>query len=166
MSARQDRTPKFGASPPSRQIRKGAEPTREIRQGGDPSAFETQTISWHFHALDRDHALWGWGKLKARHWREILTQLVSFETITWAKLKEAAGGRRNGTNHHSLPTEEFCKSARDRLAELKLDDYDQLFSLRLSNTLRLYGIREGRVLRILWHDPHHGSGQGAYPTAK
>jgi len=140
--------------------------TQEIRQGGDPSSFETQTISWHFHRLDQDHDLWGWAKLKARDWKFILSELMSLESMTWAKLKEVAGGKKHGTNHHSIPTGKFCKRARDRLAEIHLDDHDEIFSLRLSNTLRLYGIRDGRVLRIVWHDPHHGSTNGVYPIKK
>lgn len=154
MSSYRGQAPKTGAEPRA----------QEIRVGGNPSTHETETISWHFHRLDRDHPLWGWDKLKAGDWKSILDALVSLESLTWAKLKEAAGGRSRGTNHHSLSTEQFCKSARDRLEEIRLDDYDEIFSLRLTNTLRLYGIRDGRVLRIVWHDPHHGSSNGAYPT--
>lgn len=157
MAAYSGQSPKDGVKPPR---------SREIRQGGDPSSFETDTISWHFHRLDKDHGLWGWDKLKAHEWKAVLAALVSFEKMTWAKLKETAGGRNHGTNHHSLTTGAFCKDAKDRLVELKLDEYDELFSLRLTNRLRLYGIRDGRVLRIVWHDPHHGTGNGAYPVKK
>jgi len=156
MNSPQNRTPKFGGVPRS----------REIRQGGNPDSFETQTISWHFHQIDQNHDLWGWAKLKAKDWKLILAELMSLETMTWAKLKEAAGGRNHGTNHHSLPTEKFCKRARERLAEKHLEEYEEIFSLRLSNTLRLYGIRDGRVLRIIWHDPYHGTDNGAYPLKK
>jgi len=86
--------------------------------------------------------------------------------MSWSELKQAAGGRSSGTNNHSLPVDEFVKKAKKRLEELKLDDHDELFSLRLNNTLRLYGIRDGRVLRFVWHDPHHGTDNGAYPTKR
>jgi hypothetical protein len=138
--------------------------TREIRIETDPDTPETQTIAWHFHLLDRPHGDWGWDKLKAKDWRSILAHLVSFEGLTWAHLKSQAGGRRQGTNHHSLDTDDFCKAAKDRLKHLNLDDFETLFSLRINQTLRLYGIRDGRVLQIIWHDPHHGSKRGCYPT--
>lgn len=139
---------------------------RQIKTGGDPDSFERETIAWQFFRQDREHAEWGWDKLKAAQWRDLLARLKAFEGLTWAQLKAQAGGRKRGTNHHSLFTAEFCKHARDRLRTLRLDDFDSLFSLRLANTLRIYGIRDGRVLQLLWHDPHHGSNKGAYPTAK
>jgi hypothetical protein len=139
-------------------------PKEQIKLGGDPDAFEKQTIAWHFHRLDRLHTEWGWDKLSAKQWKLMLQHLVSLEGLTWAALKAQAGGRKQGTNHHSLAVAGFTKSARDRLKELKLDDYDTIFSMRLSNTLRIYGIRDGRVLQLVWHDPHHGSKNGCYPT--
>lgn len=139
---------------------------RQIKTGGDPDSFERDTIAWQFYRLDNDHAEWGWGKLRAGQWRDLLKHLKVFEGLTWAALKAQAGGRRHGTNHHSCLTADFCKEARDRLKELHLDDFDSLFSLRLANTLRLYGVRDGRVLQLLWHDPHHGGNKGAYPIRK
>jgi hypothetical protein len=148
------RTPKAAYTPESRQI----------KTGGNPENFDTQSIAWHFHKRDRQHLLWGWNKLKARHWRLILKELEDRERMTWAEIKAQAGGRKAGTNSHSLDVSDFCSDARKRLEELGLDDYDVLFSLRLNNTLRLYGFRDGRVLQLIWHDPHHGSKRGCYPT--
>lgn len=113
-----------------------------------------------------DHKLWGWNKLTPKLWfRQILPALKAIEGMTWASLKGAAGGRAQGTNHHSLSVDECTKTARDRLVVLRLDDYDQIFSLRLANTVRIYGIRDGRALRIIWHDPYHGENRRAvYPV--
>ncbi|MDP9932536.1 hypothetical protein J2X92_004791 [Variovorax paradoxus] len=84
--------------------------------------------------------------------------------MTWAEIQSATGGRKEGNNNHFVPVAKMPKEAQDRLIELRLDDIDDLFSLRLQNALRLYGIRDGRVLRLIWHDPHHGTPQGAYPV--
>lgn len=81
-------------------------------------------------------------------------------------MKETSGGRSAGTNHHNLALEGFTRDAKKRLIELKLDDISELFSLRLSNTIRIYGIKDGRVLKILWYDQYHGSKNGAYPTGE
>lgn len=141
-------------------------PGRQARAKEDPGSTEAQTPAWQFHRCDEEHGLWGWGKLSPEKRQRIISgHLVHFEKLTWAKLKEQAGGRSTGTNHHSLQIENFSPEAKARLSELHLEDYDELFSLRLMNTIRLYGIREGRVLRFVWHDPHHGSTRAAYPTS-
>lgn len=139
-------------------------PSRQIKIGGDPESFDKETIAWQFFRLDRHHAYWGWNRLRPPEWRDVLSHLVSFEGLRWADLKGQAGGRNRGTNHHPIEISGFNKSARDRLHELHLDDFTSLFSLRITNTLRLYGVREGRVLQIVWYDPHHGSRCGACPT--
>ena len=139
---------------------------RQIKTGGDPESTETETIAWHFHRFDKEHACWGWNKLKAAHWKAVMAHLISFEGLTWARLKEQSGGRRNGTNHHSLEISKLPTATQQRWTELGLDDFDTVFSLRITNTLRLYGVREGRVMQFVWHDPHHGTKQGACPTAK
>lgn len=152
----QARIPKIGTSVPERQI----------KTGGDPDSLDRETIAWQFHRLDNDHEDWGWNGLKAGIWKEILRQLKAFEGLTWAKLKEAAGGRRHGTNHHPIEVANFCNKAKDRLKSLHLDEYDSLFSLRLANKIRIYGVRDGRVLQLVWYDPHHGDKRGAYPIKK
>lgn len=137
---------------------------RAVKQGGDPLSTDKLTLSWQFGRLDNQHHLWGFEKLGRDHWTEFLGTLGALERITWGELQKAAGGRNHGNNHHFVEVEDCCKDAQARLAELRLDEYDRLFSLRLENTLRLYGIRDGRVFKLLWHDPHHGSGNGVYPT--
>ncbi|MFZ1917583.1 MAG: hypothetical protein WAU58_08430 [Terriglobales bacterium] len=153
MSDSKSKQPKVRESPQS----------GKIKTGGDPSSVDTQTIAWHFHRLDHQHEHWGWSKLSAKQWREMLTQLVAFEGLTWAALQAQSGGRKHGTNHHPIEINKFCAAAKSRLITLHLDDFDTLFSLRINNTLRLYGVRDGRVLQLVWHDPHHGSKHGAYP---
>ena len=36
-----------------------------------------------------------------------------------------------------------------------MDDIDSIVSFRINATIRMYGIRDGRALRILWYDPWH-----------
>ena len=143
-------------------------PKRTIKYGGKPESTETETITWQFHRLDMEHKLWGWNKLNADDLNEILSALKSFEGLTWAKLKEQAGGKKNGTNHHSIYMDDFSKEAKTRISDLHLEEYDELFSLRIKNTTRLYGIRDGRALKLVWHDPHHfqGSPKAAYLIPK
>jgi hypothetical protein len=50
---------------------------------------------------------------------------------------------------------ELCKTARDRLEDLRLEDIDELVSLRLGGAERVWGIRDGNVMLLLWWDPEH-----------
>jgi hypothetical protein len=140
--------------------------SREARARENPGSTECQTPAWQFHRCDEEHSLWGWAKLNSSEHLKIIKSLHGFEKMSWTQIKQAAGGRSSGTNNHVLSIDRFAKNALKRLQDLKLDDIDELFSLRLNNTLRLYGIRDGRVLRLIWHDPHHGTKNGAYPTKK
>jgi hypothetical protein len=153
---RQNRFPKTGATPEE----------RKIKIGGDPESFDKQHIAWQFHRMDKAHDKWGWEQLHAPQWRRVLQSLESFEGLTWSQIKEAAGGRRRGTNHHSIRINDLSKAARDRIIELRLDQYDKVFSLRLTNTLRIYGIRDERVMRLLWYDPYHSTQGGVCPTTR
>jgi hypothetical protein len=150
-----ERKPKAAFNPPSRQIK-----------SEDPGKFDAETIAWQFFRLDWQHEHWGFNQLGPTHWRDLRDSLAHIEGLTWSELKQTFGGRGagGGTNHHSLPTSELSSRAQKRLEELSLDDCDDVFSLRLNNTLRIYGIRDGRVFQILWYDRHHGSKNGVFLT--
>ncbi len=141
---------------------------QQLRTKENPGSTDYQTPAWQFHRCDEEHEFWGWNKLAAEDRLKVIKHLNSFETMTWSALKQQSGGKAEGrgTNHHPIPIANFTKSARNRLEVLKLDDVDELFSLRLTNTIRLYGIKDGRVLRLIWHDPHHGNNHGVCPTTK
>ncbi len=168
MSKKDKRQPKINYNPANKEIRAHYEPHNRVpRVKEDPESTEHLTPAWQFHRCDDEHTLWGWGKLDGKAYLDIIKNLHGFETMTWNQIKQAAGGRSSGTNNHTLSIDEFVKEAKKRLEELKIsDEYEKLFSLRLENKLRLYGIRDGRVLRFIWHDPYHGSKNGAYPTKK
>lgn len=87
---------------------------------------------------------WGW--TSARFWSRIYPKLAGFETMTWGDIK-------NGGSHH-ISIENIIKPARDRLEELRMN-IDEVFSLRLSGRERIFGLRAGRLLKLLWWDPDH-----------
>ena len=109
---------------------------------------------------------WGCRDIPSRvWWDEILPKLQYFESMTWAEIMRAAGGRARGTNHHFVEVEKLTKQARERLTEIGQDDVSELFSLRLDATKRIYGIRDRRALKLLWYDPHHGTNvRAVYPV--
>ena len=75
------------------------------------------------------------------------------------------GGRARGNNSHFVQAGKLTRKAKARLAEIGQDDVSELFSLRLTGTTRIYGIRDRRALKLLWYDPHHGTNARAvYPV--
>lgn len=75
--------------------------------------------------------------------------------MTWGELLQAAGGRSSGNNNHPISVADLANDAQRRLQELRLDDIDEVWSLRLSSTIRVIGIRDGRAFKALWFDRHH-----------
>jgi hypothetical protein len=73
--------------------------------------------------------------------------------MTWGEIEKKFG--RSNTQNHEMPVKKICKTAQERLSEIKLDDIDCLYSIRVSAKERLWGIRKDRVLYIIWWDPEH-----------
>lgn len=79
---------------------------------------------------------------------EVIGKLAGFESQNWPQIQ--------GTGHsHFVDIDRLTPEARRRLIELKLDDTEQLFSLRLSGRERIWGIRIRNVMLMLWWDPQH-----------
>lgn len=79
---------------------------------------------------------------------ESLTQLKACEGRTWAEIES------NRWRDHPVEVSALIADARKRLADV-FPDADELWRLRLSGTMRVWGIRERRIFRVLWWDPHH-----------
>jgi hypothetical protein len=120
---------------------------------------------WIVSTFDVDGP-WGLAALQDADWRALLGHLKSFETMTWAEILRASGGRKEGNNNHPIPANELTPAAIKRLADLKIEDIDYVFSLRCMGTVRLYGIRDQRVCRLLWFDPWHGDNKKAVAPTK
>lgn len=151
---------------PKKVIHPVAKPIPQVRIAEDPGNFDRQTPAWRFDRCDQDHEHWGWGAQEAQTLQFVLHEMLPrFEGMTWAQIKQQSGGRNHGTNSHSLSVDGFCARARKRLSEMRLEEVDTLFSLRHTSGLRVYGIREGRLLHLIWCDPHHKDNEkAAYPT--
>ena len=86
---------------------------------------------------------------------KIYPKLKEFEKRTWEDIERETYGERNKTKHHFVKINKFIKEARDRLSEKKLNDTDELFSLRLEGKIRIYGNRKLNYMEIIWIDPYH-----------
>ncbi len=129
----------------------------EPRVGKDITSFNKETPAWQLHLLDKDGD-WGWKSVGRERWeKEILPKLSQHETMTWDEILRASGGKGKGrgNNSHSIQVNNIIKSAQKRLMEIQQDDVDVLFSLRLRGKFRIWGIRDGRVLKVIWFDFEH-----------
>jgi hypothetical protein len=78
---------------------------------------------------------------------KIIDKLKNFEHATWPEIE------RGGS--HFTQVNRLIGDAQRRLQVLRLDDTNDLFSLRLSGLERLWGLRSNDVFSILWWDPDH-----------
>ncbi len=105
---------------------------------------------------------WGWNNVnKIDMFKVIHDKLKSFESMTWSEIERKLTNKGSQQNHF-MPVSKICREAKNRLKEINLDDRDTLYSLRFSGTERLWGIREGEVLYIIWWDHNHS----VYPVPK
>lgn len=129
---------------------------------------DSENPAWQFTLFDKENELWGWKALE-KNIKEIFFFLSSLEGMSWHDIKQQNGGRgiNGGTNHHSVLISDLTKLAKNRMNYLKLDEHEELFSLRVNNTRRIYGIKHNKILKILWYDEYHGNNNKAvFPTKK
>lgn len=132
----------------------GAEPTSHRHPSSEPDDYGKRKPVWKFSIMDFDGPF-GCGQITAAKIKEIHRKLCAFETMAWNEIE------RNGQSHF-MPPSIISKTAQSRLAEINQDDADNLFSLRLTGTERIWGIRDRHVYKILWWDPDHK----VYPVSK
>jgi hypothetical protein len=93
---------------------------------------------------------YGWHEIGAAKILEIRAKLGNFESMTWNDIVVRAKKR-----NHTISVARICKEAQLQLASLNLYDLDEVVSLHLTGTERVWGYREGAVLHVLWWDPDH-----------
>jgi len=95
-------------------------------------------------------APYGWLTLDGSAAQVLLDRLQQLETMTWAEIV------KNKKKNHAVRVDRLCSAARRRLTDLRQEDVDELFSIgNLGSTLRLWGIRDRNVFKVLWFDPDH-----------
>lgn len=127
----------------------------------DPQSFMGMHPTWSFKSLDNGYTKWGFIHADDL-FNDVICKLKDNEGMTWAQIFSASGGRSHGTNSHYENVSDLIPEAQKRWADLRLEEYDRVFSLRLTNFHRLYGILENGVFRIVWFDQTHE----IYPTKK
>lgn len=120
----------------------------------DPQSFFKMHPVWSFKSLDNGYSKWGFN-YSDDLFNDIICKLKDFEGLTWGQIVSASGGRSHGTNSHYENVSDLIPEAQKRWKELHLEEYDRVFSLRLTSLHRLYGILQDGVYRIVWFDQNH-----------
>lgn len=115
----------------------------------NPDIFYDLRPSWRLRQVELIGPF-GWHTLDRQTLGHIHSKLCSFESMTWREILIDAKKQ-----NHLIAIDQLCKSAQDRLMELRLDDLDQLLSLRLTGKQRVWGILSDGVATLLWWDPEH-----------
>ena len=131
------------------------------RQAEQPEAFFQMYPTWSFKLLDVNHEKWSFTSANDLY-RDIIFKLRDYEGQRWNEIIQSSGGRSYGTNNHFENVGSLIKEAQKRWSELHLEEYDQVFSLRLTGIERLYGILENGTFKIIWYDKNHE----IYPVSK
>lgn len=112
----------------------------------NPTNYFNWFPSWSFSKCDFEHNKWS--LKKSDIYNEIITKLVSFERRKWSEIID------DKKHNHWIECTQLIKEAQKRLNEIHIY-YEELFSLRLTGTLRLFGYIENGVYYIIWYDPDH-----------
>ena len=109
--------------------------------------------TWLFSIFDINSEKWGLVVFQQKL-SIILNKFKSLETMTWHEIKQQKHDNNKSSNH-PIAIYKLSKQAQDRLKEINMDEVPEVFSLRVSNTFRLLGIRKGAGFQLLWVDPEH-----------
>jgi len=114
----------------------------------DKEKIEEKKLSWKFSILDTGGE-WTFKNIKKDcFWNQLLGKFKSLESQT-------VGEFIMPEHNHKIGKDRLCKEAQKRLIKIKLDDYDEFYSVHITGIKRLWGILEGSYFKILWWDPHH-----------
>lgn len=118
----------------------------------NPDSWLSKRPSWRFEKVDKG---FDWNLFSANNLSEILEKLVDFERMTWGDVLKKTHDNGKSSNHFISP-DKMIKKAQDRLNQLNLNEFSEnIFSLRLNNINRLFGILTDGIFYILWYDNDH-----------
>jgi hypothetical protein len=112
-----------------------------------PDSWVTARPAWRVGQARRAGE-YAWHTLSQDDLHDLHDRLSAFEGMTWQQIQQSA-------KSHFINVSTISKTAQEDLSSRKLDDVDQVFSLRLTGAKRVFGLLREGVLDILWWDPDH-----------
>lgn len=122
---------------------------RSAKQIREESSVDLDPLKpvWMLGSLDIECEPWGWRQLDGRMWLDVASFLGRIEQMSWQEMR--------ASGCHFVEVGDLSKDARDRLILLKCDDVAELYSLRMKGKHRIWAMKIGSALSILWHDADH-----------
>lgn len=145
--SKQKKQPKVKAQPA---------PQKQPKIAKNPQDYYNLNPAWRISKMELA-SCYGWQNIDGEKLKEIQTKLSNYESMTWGEILIDSKKQ-----NHIVSINTLSKLARQRLTEMNLDDLDELTSLRLSGTERIWGKFNKGVMELLWWDPKHE----VYPTQK
>lgn len=110
---------------------------------------------WVFDSIDRD-GIFHFSTLRGdMDCQIILTKVIEYSQRTWQEIKSETHDNGKGC-HHFLDPAALSKEAQSRITKMNMgNDTDSIFSMRLSNKIRIIGIRRYEKFIVKWFDPEH-----------
>lgn len=124
---------------------------KEARNIENPRSIMQMHPAWNFNRTDKEGS-WSITETSAGEdfWSIILPRLSELEKLIWSEILIVAK-----KENHSIPVEGLNRCAQKRLSELNLD-IEEVVSLRINGTYRLYGFLSVATYVLLWYDKNHG----------
>lgn len=113
------------------------------------NSYMAKTPVWRFNRVDFEHPKWNLENCDVSV-EQLYRKLKDFEGQTWQQIDKHSNGK-----NHFIEFSRMCKEAQERAIKLHLDQFDSLYSLRLSGTLRLFGLLDDGEYSIIWYDCDH-----------
>lgn len=118
----------------------------------------TEFFRWSFEKCFWGHS--GWIDCTNLQFfaERIISKLQDFESMKWQEILESAGGKSEGkgTNNHFINAEKLPKKEKVAFEKRGFkDQFDEVFSLRLSGEERLFGVVDLNKFYVLWYDAEH-----------
>ena len=117
----------------------------------NPDSYLHLRPSWRF---ERSFGQRKWD-LYSADFEKIASHKVNLERMKWSEIIKQTHDSGKSSNHY-ITADKLCKEAQNMLSELQLEEYgDMIFSLRLNNKCRLFGLLQEGVYTILWLVENH-----------
>lgn len=116
---------------------------------------ENERMVWIFSDVDMDGPFRFDPNREDFDHKRVLDALIQYSKRTWAEVKkDTHDGAKS--KHHFLSDATLSREAEERISRLKLEeDRDQIYSLHLTNQLRIIGLRKQERFIVKWYDPKH-----------
>ena len=123
----------------------------------DVNALESKRFKWRATSgyIDYDEGEWGWDNVEMKKFFDkCLKHLQHYEDKTWMQIKEE-------DHCHPVPLKEIVPRAQTRIIN-KHGEIDNLWQVKAEGRCRLFGLKDGQMFYLIWHDEYHT----VYPGGK